>query len=310
MAKKRMFSIEVVASDAFLDMPLSTRALYFHLGMYGDDDGFVNNPKTVQRLIGASDDDFKLLIAKRFIIPFDSGVTVIKHWRLNNYIQSDRYYPTVYQDEYSQLIIKKNEAYTLKTDELSRLSPNEVITPERSENEICIQTVSKMYPQIRLDEIRLEELKTQQEQQQTEILSRFRDISLSEIAKLQREERKIIESIAAEVMDAYFGRKPQKVDTARIYGYLKEIWRVMHCPDDAPTLVFTDGEDDPDEDYEDKRTDLLELLKHAFDMSARAQKPSFEYVEMVIATYRTQEIKSVDDLYKREVERDFTKRKI
>lgn len=112
MAQRRMFSLSIVDSDAFMDMPLSTQALYFHLSMRADDDGFVNNPKRLQRLIGASDDDLKLLVAKRFILTFDSGIIVIKHWKMNNYIQKDRYTPTIYQDELKQLTTKENKSYT------------------------------------------------------------------------------------------------------------------------------------------------------------------------------------------------------
>lgn len=112
MAQRRMFSLSIVDSDAFLEMPLSTQALYFHLSMRADDDGFVNNPKMLQRMIGASDDDLKLLIAKRFVLTFDSGIIVIKHWKMNNYIQKDRYKPTVYQEEYSCLETENNGAYT------------------------------------------------------------------------------------------------------------------------------------------------------------------------------------------------------
>ena len=108
-----MFAKTIIDSDAFLDMPLSSQALYFHLNMRADDDGFVNSPKKIQRLIGCTDDDFKLLIAKSFIIPFESGVVVIKHWRINNYIQNDRYKETVYQEEKALLSVKKNSAYTL-----------------------------------------------------------------------------------------------------------------------------------------------------------------------------------------------------
>ncbi len=98
MAERRMFAKTIIDSDAFLDMPLSTQALYFHLSMRADDDGFVNNPKKIQRMIGASDDDLKLLFNKHFVIPFDSGVCVIKHWRIHNFIRNDRYVETVYQD--------------------------------------------------------------------------------------------------------------------------------------------------------------------------------------------------------------------
>ena len=112
MAERRMFAKTIIDSDAFVDMPLSTQALYFHLSMRADDDGFINNPKRIQRMIGCADDDLKLLIAKRFILPFDSGVVVIKHWKIHNYIRNDRYKETVYQDEKAQLAIKENGAYT------------------------------------------------------------------------------------------------------------------------------------------------------------------------------------------------------
>lgn len=113
MAERRMFAKTIVDSDAFLEMPLSTQALYFHLGMRADDDGFVNNPRKIMRTVSCSDDDLKLLIAKRFIIPFESGVVVIKHWRIHNYIRSDRYKPTSYTEEKALLKLKENNAYTL-----------------------------------------------------------------------------------------------------------------------------------------------------------------------------------------------------
>lgn len=113
MAERRMFAKTIIDSDAFLDMPLSTQALYFHLSMRADDDGFINNPKKIQRMVGCSDDDLKLLCAKNFIIPFESGIVVIKHWRIHNYIRNDRYKPTTYADEKAQLTVKENGAYTL-----------------------------------------------------------------------------------------------------------------------------------------------------------------------------------------------------
>ena len=116
MAERRMFAKTIIDSDAFLDMPLSTQSLYFHLSMRADDDGFINNAKKIQRMIGATEDDLKLLIAKRFIIPFESGIVVIKHWRIHNYIQADRYKPTVYTEEMALLSQKNNKAYTLDTD--------------------------------------------------------------------------------------------------------------------------------------------------------------------------------------------------
>ena len=113
-----MFAKTIIDSDAFLDMPLSTQSLYFHLSMRADDDGFINNPKKIQRMVGCSDDDLRLLIAKNFIIPFESGIVVIKHWKIHNYIRGDRKKDTVYPEEMALLIEKENGAYSLKTDEL------------------------------------------------------------------------------------------------------------------------------------------------------------------------------------------------
>jgi hypothetical protein len=111
MAQRRMFSLKIVGSDSFLDMPASTRELYFQLGMYGDDDGFVN-PHKILRLTGASLDDLKILISKRFIIPFENGVIVIKHWHINNLIRKDFYQSTLYEDQKNTLNIKNNGVYT------------------------------------------------------------------------------------------------------------------------------------------------------------------------------------------------------
>ena len=111
-----MFAKTIIDSDAFIDMPLSTQALYFHLSMRADDDGFINNPKKIQRMIGASDDDYKVLVSKNFIIPFESGIVVIKHWRIHNYIRGDRKKETVYAEEMNLLSIKGNGAYTFRED--------------------------------------------------------------------------------------------------------------------------------------------------------------------------------------------------
>lgn len=111
MAERRMFSKTIIDSDVFLDMPLSAQALYFHLSMRADDDGFVNNPRKIQRMIGCAEDDLKLLVAKQFLIVFESGVVVIKHWKIHNYIRSDRYKPTIYQAEMKQIAEDENRAY-------------------------------------------------------------------------------------------------------------------------------------------------------------------------------------------------------
>lgn len=135
MAERRMFAKTIIDSDAFLDMPLTSQVLYFHLSMRADDDGFINNAKKIQRMIGATEDDLKLLIAKSFIIPFDSGIVVIKHWKIHNYIQKDRYKETVYKDEKSMLDTKKNNSYTL-----------------------CIQNGDNMETQVRLGKVSIDKV--------------------------------------------------------------------------------------------------------------------------------------------------------
>ena len=112
MAKKRMFSLEVVDSDAFLDMPVSSQLLYFHLAMRADDDGFVDNPKKIMRTAGVAEDDLKVLLTKRFILSFESGIIVIKHWKIHNYIAKDRYNETKYLEEKNKLFLKNNGSYT------------------------------------------------------------------------------------------------------------------------------------------------------------------------------------------------------
>ena len=144
MAERRMFAKTIIDSDAFLDMPSSTQLLYFHLSMRADDDGFINNPKKIQRMAGCGDDDLRLLIAKKYIIWFESGVIVIKHWKMHNYIQSDRYKPTVYTAERKMLSVKPNKSYTL-------VAP----TSEPLEIEQCIQDGYKMDTQVRLGKVRL-----------------------------------------------------------------------------------------------------------------------------------------------------------
>lgn len=138
MAEKRMFSQRVIDSDAFLDMPLTAQALYFHLSMRADDDGFLDNPRKIQRVIGASADDLRLLMAKRYLIPFNSGVVVIRHWKIHNYIQKDRYHETTYQDEKKLLVVKPNREYDIVD----------------SMDTVCIQNVSGMEAEIRLDKRR------------------------------------------------------------------------------------------------------------------------------------------------------------
>lgn len=139
MANRRMISLKVVDTDLFLDMPITSRLLYYDLNIRADDDGFVASPKKIQRMIGCSDDDMKMLIAKKFIIPFENGICVIRHWRVHNYIQKDRYTPTMYKYE-KNMLESENGVYYIS---------------EQHMDTKCIQDGSNMDTQVRLGKDRL-----------------------------------------------------------------------------------------------------------------------------------------------------------
>ena len=181
MAERRMFSKTIIDSDMFLDMPLTAQALYFHLSMRADDDGFVNKPKKVMRMIRASDDDYKILCTENFIIPFESGVVVIRHWKIHNYIQKDRYKPTLYSDEKSLLETTENGMYTK-----------------------CIQNVYKMDTQVRLgkDRVSIELGKdsttaTQGERTHFDIVTLFHEtcVSFPKVTVMTEKRKKAITSL-------------------------------------------------------------------------------------------------------------------
>ena len=132
MAERRMFAKTIIDSDAFTEMPTSARLLYYDLSMRADDDGFVNAPRKIMKITGASDDDLKILLAKKFIIGFENGIVVIKHWKIHNYIQNDRYKPTTYKEEKSMLMLDENKAYKMR------------------DNTQCIQNGYTMDTQVRL----------------------------------------------------------------------------------------------------------------------------------------------------------------
>ena len=146
MAERRMFAKTIVLSDAFLDMPLSARCLYFTLGMLADDDGFVNNPKSIMRQAGSSIDDMNILIGKRFILTFDSGVIVLKHWRIHNYIQKDRYKESKYLEEKSTLMIDEKGAYTECIQDVSILDTQVRLGKDRLELELGEDNISPATP--------------------------------------------------------------------------------------------------------------------------------------------------------------------
>ena len=112
MAEKRMFAKTIIDSDLFLDMPVTAQLLYFHLCMRADDDGFINNPKRIMRDVRCGDDDLKVLIAKDYIIPFESGVIVIRHWRIHNWIRGDRFKESVCEER-NLVKVNQNKVYEL-----------------------------------------------------------------------------------------------------------------------------------------------------------------------------------------------------
>lgn len=129
MAERRMFAKTIIDSDAFLEMPTTSQLLYFHLSMRADDDGFVNKPKSLMRMVGCKDDDLKLLFVKKFLIPFESGVVVIKHWKIHNYIRKDTYTETKYKEEKATLELDENSAYRLTEESPLQLRDGSVTSP-------------------------------------------------------------------------------------------------------------------------------------------------------------------------------------
>lgn len=201
MAERRMFAKSIIDSDSFLDLPQSTQLLYFHLAMRADDDGFVNNPKRVARTVGCGDDDAKLLLAKQFIISFASGVIVIRHWRMHNYIQKDRYHETVYKDEKASIQLDENNTYLpLDTS--------------------CIQNVSNLDTQVRLGKVSIGKSKVNIESgddiplvaevapTHTPKVKRFVKPTLEEVAEYCKERRN---SVNAEKFIAYYDANGWKV---------------------------------------------------------------------------------------------------
>nr|DAK90363.1 MAG TPA: hypothetical protein [Caudoviricetes sp.] len=108
MANRRMFSLDVIDTDKFMEMPLTAQALYFHLGMRADDDGFISSPRNIMKLVECKKDDMNVLIARGFVIPFDSGIMVISDWNVNNWIRPDRKRETIFKHERALLDLKED----------------------------------------------------------------------------------------------------------------------------------------------------------------------------------------------------------
>ena len=201
MAERRMFSIKIIDSDEFLDLPLEAQSLYFHLAMRADDDGFLNSSRRLVRTIGASQDDLKMLVDKRFIILFDSGVVAIRHWKVHNYIAKDRYHTTMFVDEKKQLSCDENGAYMDEKESVYNPYTN------------CIQPVYKLDTQNRLDKNRLDKI----------VVYDFTDeLSADEIKKLYdtyENAHDLIEQVQSEVNAKHLTIKVSAY--AYIVGYAK-----------------------------------------------------------------------------------------
>lgn len=184
MAERRMFAKTIIDSDCFLDMPLSAQALYFHLAMRADDEGFINNPKKIQRMVSGTDDDLKLLIAKRFIIPFESGIVAVRHWRVHNYIQKDRFKPTFCREEKALVCLNANNVY-----------------------EECIQPGTTALPQVRQGEERQD---------------KARQAQLPGLAVCVREYEENIGAVGAYVGDCIRGYLEEGMEPALVTEAIRE----------------------------------------------------------------------------------------
>jgi len=218
MAERRMFSKSIIDSDLFLDMPAISQLLYFHLAMRADDDGFVDKPKSVMKLINCKDADLQILIDKKYVIPFESGIVVISHWKKHNYIQRDRYRETSYKAEKNMLAVQ-DSVYTLDTE--------------------CIQVVSKMDTQVRLGKVRLEKGKNINiaQKQKTPIKNKYADevfLSEEEYNKLCSEYSKAFADKCISVLNNY------KMSNGKKYKsdyYAIRNWVIDRVKKDNPSLA-------------------------------------------------------------------------
>ncbi len=242
MAEKRMFTQKIIDSDAFLDMPLSAQALYFHLNMRADDDGFVNNPKRVTKLVSASEDDLKILLIKRFIIGFSSGVIVIKHWRMHNTLKSDRYHPTDYQEEFAQLGIKPNKSYTENL-----ALPDSPVEPEWNQNG------TMMEPEIREDlgldksreDITLSDESVCRPQDVRQVVEAWNSLGIQTIKKIPPATTKTGQMLRARIKEYGIGSVLEAIEMVRespfLMGNNKKGWRItldwFSRPNNFPKVV-------------------------------------------------------------------------
>lgn len=276
MAQRRMFSLKVVDTDAFMDMPLSAQALYFHLGMRADDDGFVSNARRVQKLVGAADDDLKILLLKRFVMTFDSGVIVIKHWRLNNYVKGDRYTPTLYQEEKGTLYVKGNGVYT------DHPLPPPLEVPVQISETACIQNGSILDTQVREGKVSVGkgslgkfnnyilsgdgDGRTAADEAVIDYLN-SRGLHAESYLGVYEDALVTVNEFAKVVFQEFACRQPNRIDYANIFLALRD------CEQDPVTKEW----------LVKYPMDKQNLLLYAFEQSARAGRPAdWNYIEGVL----------------------------
>ena len=193
MADRRMFAKTIIDSDAFLDMPQSTQLLYFHLAMRADDDGFINNPKSIARNVKCNEDDLKILAMKKFIIPFESGIVVIKHWKIHNYIRADRYKETKYKEEKSRLMLDENKAYSVGIPSDNQVTTNGIPSDNQMDTQVRLGKDSIGKYSINIKESNTNVLPKKKISYQ-EIIDKYNSIckSLPKVMKLSDSRRKAI----------------------------------------------------------------------------------------------------------------------
>ena len=267
MAQRRMFAKTIIDSDAFLDMPQSSQLLYFHLSMRADDEGFINNPKAIMRNIGCKEDDAKLLIAKKFIIPFESGVVVIKHWKIHNYIAKDRFTPTKYQEERATLELDDNNSYTT-----------------------CIQPVYEVETQVRLGKVSIGKDSIGEDKKETfvsVIASYTTDPSLSSSLKDYVEMRKKMKGFTIRALKLNLNELDKLATTnehkvAIVDQTIANSWKGFFPVKHQQTIVQTWEQPKEEEMSEAERRKLLE------EMEKWVEEPSKEeHIEKVREEYYT-----------------------
>ena len=307
MAQRRMFSLQIVDTDAFMDMPLSAQALYFHLGMRADDDGFVSNARRVKSLVGAADDDLKLLAAKRFILVFDSGVIVIKHWKISNYIQKDRYKPTLYKEELSTLFLKPGGAYTDHPSDGAKPCIRSVSIPDTECEHPAIPAVcpdvSTLDTQDRLGEDRLGEVRLGKDNnslsgggdaraEAEKLVSDYmgsRNLDAKVFYGVTEQDLAVVAAYTDAIFSKFTKRVPTDTDRANVFQAI----RLTEHEDGTAvwTTTFPQGR--------------IELLMYAFEQAANIGKPGdWRYINAVLGRLYQRGITTIQQAEDYDIDRE------